>query len=173
MADSQQRITARLLCLMSMLCNVLLCPVLAEIQTIFLRTQMTQYNTISRNTVIRTRYRTLIGTIIWKWWVRRFDLHRSKLKTNQFLADNVAYICKLDAYKGKPSVHKCLKLDLPLGSMKKLTNNESISLPDGRIITSNDVLDFTDDEKEFLGEYCLRTFVPALSTLFRFRLIRY
>lgn len=75
------------------------------------------------------------------------------LKITQLLADNVAYICKMDAYEGTPNMRKIINLEVPFESMKKLINKESISLPDGRIITPNDVLGFHDDEKTFIGSF--------------------
>lgn len=68
----------------------------------------------------------------------------------------MAYICKLDAHNGRLNLEKCVDLDIPLALIHKLKNfnkNETIPLPDGRLITWKDIHDYVDDEKNFIGNF--------------------
>ncbi|KAG8170832.1 hypothetical protein JTE90_008709, partial [Oedothorax gibbosus] len=67
-----------------------------------------------------------------------------------------SYVCKIPKTLGDFNPEKCVDLGVPFGNhLLKLKNGEDITLPDGRLIYSSDVLDTPQPARSFLGMYHL------------------
>lgn len=64
----------------------------------------------------------------------------------------MAYICKIPSHNGTFDLEKCLDQGLPVDVMKKLGNNENVTLSNGEILKSIDYKYNIDGEHNFLGK---------------------
>lgn len=87
----------------------------------------------------------------------RDKLHKMELKNYNFIPDNMAFICRMDEHRDAINFGKCVDLGVPTALISELQTkplNESVELPDGRLITLSDIVcGPIDSEKSFAGKY--------------------
>lgn len=67
----------------------------------------------------------------------------------------MAYVCRLEAYRGALNLGKCVDYDIPgerIRDIHKFNLTDLFPLPDGRLISVSELYDHTDEERSFMGK---------------------
>lgn len=81
--------------------------------------------------------------------------------------ENVAYLCCLAASAGTLDIDKFVELNIPSNVIPTLKKCETVTLPDGRIISRNDLFNGVGSQRTFAGKlFCLMVVVLVLFSLY-------